>query len=309
MTTERSASLELGLVLPIGPVHTEPNRFVDDVDTWLGPIEDRVSGLWVTDHLQWDSRPTFEAWTTLSFMAARWPLHQMGTVVLGQSYRNAGLLAKMAATLQVLSGGRLVVGVGAGWKEDEYRSYGYPYPSAGQRVDELSDYVDVLRAAWTQAGPVNVLGRHAGLTDAFCEPCPVRAPTLMIGGGGTRTLGIVARCADWWSLPDCTPATYTDRLSELRRQCDRIGRDPSSVRLTWFGRIAVAPTEQQAIDLSGGKWTSARAVVGTPTQVLDRLDEFAELGVDVITAEVLGLHDPAIADLFHDEVAPRFNVG
>ncbi|MDA3032310.1 MAG: LLM class flavin-dependent oxidoreductase [Actinomycetota bacterium] len=302
-----SREIDLGFVVPMGPLRSDTNSFVDDMDRWLEHIGDRVAGLWVTDHLEWSNEPMFEAWTVLTFAAARWPRLPLGTVVLGQDYRNPGLLAKMAATLQCLATTSLVVGIGAGWKADEYESYGYHFASPGQRVAKLDETASILRSLWTQPGPVTVEGDHYRVINAHCEPKPDPIPTLMIGGGGDRTTLIAARQADWWSLPDCSPNVYAERLAVLERHCDTIGRDPHEIRRTWFGRLAVGRTEREAESLSDGEWTRANAIVGTVQQVHDRLDEFASLGVDYFTVDILGLDDPDIRALLTGDILPRFS--
>ncbi|HOJ79900.1 MAG TPA: LLM class flavin-dependent oxidoreductase, partial [Clostridiales bacterium] len=107
-----------------------------------------------------DDNPTIEVWTALSFMAARWPLFKFGPMVLGQSYRNPALMAKMAATLQILTGGRLIFGLGAGWKEDEYHAYNWPFPSVGTRLQQLDEALEIIKRLWTQSGPVTWEGKH-----------------------------------------------------------------------------------------------------------------------------------------------------
>src|SRR5689334_23724838 len=106
---------------------------------------------WISDHLMKDDDPTYEAWTSLTYLAALAPSYRFGHLVLAQSYRNPALLAKMAATLQAYSGGRVILGMGAGWQADEYLAYGYDYPDGATRVAQLGEAIDVLRAMWTQS--------------------------------------------------------------------------------------------------------------------------------------------------------------
>ena len=277
----------LGVVLPIGPTPGEPSRLLAHADALIDAIDPHVSDLWVTDHLQWDDQPTLEAWTTLSYAAARWPHLNVGTVVLGQSYRNPGLLSKMAATLQVLSGGRLIFGIGAGWKQDEYDAFAYPYPSGGTRVDELRETLELLTASWDQPGPVSYDGAHYRLTDAHLVPRPDPRPPILVGGGGDKTLRLVARHADWWNLPDCSAHEYAARLTELRQACTEVERDPADIRLGWFGRLAVAATMDEALGLSGGRWTPDNALVGTRDDVAAQVAEFTQHDVDHFAVEVL----------------------
>lgn len=186
----------------------------------------------------------------------------------------------MATTLHDLSGGRLVLGIGAGRKQVEYDAYGFALPDAATRVDELHDALTIFTKLWDEPGPVSWAGDRYGVADAWAEPRPSPRPRIMVAGGGHRTTAPAARFADWWSLPDTDPAGYAARLAVVRRHCEALGRDPATLRSTWFGRIAVADDERAAERLSDGEWTGERAIVGTPTQVLERLGAYQGLGVD-----------------------------
>jgi alkanesulfonate monooxygenase SsuD/methylene tetrahydromethanopterin reductase-like flavin-dependent oxidoreductase (luciferase family) len=171
-------TLQFGLVLPAGPPRGAIDRYLTDLDRRMPQIERLFSGLWMTDHFFWDQEPTYEAWTVLSFMAARYHL-QLGPIVLSQSYRNPALLAKMAATLQNLSGGRLIMAVGAGWKEDEYHAYNYPFPPLPTRYQELRETLEILKRMWTEPGKVSYQGKHY-IQEAYCEPKPNPVPPIIV---------------------------------------------------------------------------------------------------------------------------------
>lgn len=296
---------DFGLVLPAGPQKGAIDAWLDDLDTHLPDLEGAFKSLWMTDHFFWDDKPTYEAWTVLAFIAARWPQFELGPMVLGQSYRNPALLAKMGATLQALCRGRFIMAVGAGWKEDEYHAYGYPYPRGGVRVEQLEDTLEILKRMWTEPGQVSYTGKHYQIKAAYCEPKPDPLPTLVVGGGGKKTMMLAARFADWWNIPDANFETYQERMTILHAHCATIGRDPASLRLTWFGRLAVADSEAAALALSDGEWTRERAIVGTPQQVLAQLKAFTAIGVDYFMVEVLGLTDPHIKRLLLEEVLPH----
>ena len=157
--------------------------------------------LWVYDHVETVPRrePThvFEAFTTLAALSQQTSRIRLGQLVTCAAYRNAGLLAKEAAGIDVMSGGRLVLGLGAGWYEREYQAYGYEYPSAGTRLAILEETVEVVRRLWTEP-TVDFAGRHLRFDGAFCDPKPIQQlPELWIGGGGERvTLRIAAQHAD-----------------------------------------------------------------------------------------------------------------
>jgi alkanesulfonate monooxygenase SsuD/methylene tetrahydromethanopterin reductase-like flavin-dependent oxidoreductase (luciferase family) len=128
---------------------------------------------------------------------------------------------------------------------------------------------------------------------------------LLVGGGGRTTISLAARYADWWNLPDASFEKLQSRLPIIHEQCERAGRNPASMRLTWFGRLAVARSEADALALSNGKWTKERALVGTPEQVVAEMQRFSEAGVDYFMMEVLGLSNPTVKAMVLEEVLPR----
>lgn len=297
--------VQIGLALPEGPAKGHhPDTFFQDIDHVLAQLQPHIEGLWMTDHFFWDDDPTHEAWTVLAYLAARYPRLTLGPIVLGQSYRNPALTAKMAATLQVLSGGRLVMGIGAGWKEDEYRAYGYDYPRPGIRIEQLEDTVEIMQRLWTQPGAVTYHGKHYRIENAYCEPKPTPVPPLIIGGGGEKTMLLAARYADWWNIPDAAPERYGERLAILRQHCADIGRDFGTIRKTWFGRLAVGATEADAEALSSGKWTRQRAICGDVADVIAQFEAFKAMGVDYFMCVILGQHDADRMKMIRDEVLP-----
>ena len=296
---------DFGLVLPAGPRKNQIDEWLTNLDHVLPRLEGEFKSLWMTDHFFWEDNPTYEAWTVLAYAAARWPQFDIGPMVLGQSYRNPAMLAKMGATLQTLSNGRFMMAVGAGWKEDEYHAYGYPFPRPGIRVAQLEDTLEIIKRLWTEPGQVTYQGKHYSVSNAYCEPKPNPMPTIIVGGGGDKTMMLAARFADWWNIPDANFTIYRDRVSILKKHCAAIERDPNSLRLTWFGRLAVAKTEAEAEALSNGKWTTERAIVGTPEQVVAQLQQFIELGVSYFMVEVLGLSHSTTLNLLLNDVLPR----
>src|SRR4051794_10504535 len=149
----------------------------------LDVVGPEFTTLWVSDHLDVGEQPVIECWTFLAYLAATFPNHHVGSLVVGQNYRNPALLAKMAASLQTLSDGRLVLGLGAGWAEDEYRAYGYEFPSPRVRVDQLVETVKILRLLW-QGGPATFQGEHYSIVDAWCRPVPATPIPILIGSDG-----------------------------------------------------------------------------------------------------------------------------
>jgi F420-dependent oxidoreductase-like protein len=177
------------------------------------------------------SGPCFEGWTMLSVLAGLTKRVRLGVMVTGNPYRHPAVLANMAATLDVASGGRLELGIGAGWNQVESDAYGITLPALKERFDRLDEACAVVDSLLTK-DTTTFDGRYYQLRDAYCEPKPVQRPRppLVIGGGGeTRTLPIAARWADQWNLPGGTVDVFTHKLGVLRRHCDAIGRDPTTI--------------------------------------------------------------------------------
>ena len=191
-----------------------------------------------------------ECWTALSYFAAAFPKLVFGPIVLSQAYRNPGLVAKMGATLQLLSEGRFVMGLGTGWYEPDYDAYGYDFPAKpSERIAQLEETIQIIQGMWTAspASPIVFEGKHYRVNGAFCEPRPNPVPPLLIGGGGEKLmLRLVAKYADWWNYCDTVEA-YSHKLNVLRTHCDAVGRDFDQIVKTWDGlQITLAETEAEA---------------------------------------------------------------
>jgi F420-dependent oxidoreductase-like protein len=179
--------------------------------------------------------PMLEGYTTLGFLAAHTTTAKLGLLVTGVSYRHPGLLAKIIATLDVLSGGRGQLGIGAAWYEREHRGLGVPFPPVAERFERLEETLQICRQMWDPdtTGPYG--GRHYQLAETICQPAPLSRPypRVLIGGGGERkTLRLVARYADATNLFASTPDDVAHKLDVLRRHCDDVGRDEATIRKT-----------------------------------------------------------------------------
>lgn len=272
-----------------------------DNDLFIRKLKPYIHAVWVEDHFQWAARPVIECWTTLSYLAGKYPDLTLAPLVLGQGYRNPALTAKMGATLHYLTGGRMVMGLGAGWKEDEYRAYGWGYPSPGVRVEQLEEAIMVLKAMWTQS-PANFEGKHYTIKDAYCEPRPNPIPPLMIGGGGEqRTLRVVAKHADWWNAPFTTLVDSQRKLDVLKGYCADIGRDPSTLRKTYFGFVSISRDPAKVI-----KRDDLHIIGGPPEAVLDQLQSLVNLGFDYFILRFVDFPAFDGVDLFLSEILPHF---
>lgn len=302
--------VDFGLGLLHGPPKGRNEKFLADLDKTLPQLKGTFRSIWMTDHFFWDGEPTYEAWTVMSYLLARYPDFEVGPMVLGQNYRNPALLALMAATLQALSGGRFIMGIGAGWKEDEYRAYNYPYPSPRERLQQLEETLIILKKMWEEPGPVSYDGKHYKIKDAWCEPRPEPKIPILVGGGGYTTMKHAARYADMWNYPDSPLDRYLERLNILRRHLDDIGRDPDTLRCSWFGRVAIGRTEDEAVarGLSReSKWTRENAFVGAPQNIAEQMNAFVEQGCDYFMIDIIGAPAEEIIGMFTEEVVPMLN--
>ncbi len=192
--------------------------------------------LWIADHFYgFDAKtdPFMEAWTTLTWLAARHPNVDLCHHVLGHGYRPPALTAKMAATLQVLSGGRFILGIGAGWREDEYKAYGYDYPKPSVRFAELEEVITICRLMWTEPEP-SFEGKYFTITGASAPPLPDPVPRICIGASGEQIgLPLVGRLADMWNgSPRGTDEDWRRRLGIVRSSAEKAGRDPDAIEVS-----------------------------------------------------------------------------
>lgn len=200
--------------------------------------ESAIDGAWVFDHFypifSDSSGPCMESWTLLSALAARTTRLRLGVMVSGNTYRHPALLANMAATVDSISEGRLEIGLGAGWNEEEHHAYGLPLPPLGERFDRLEEACAVMHGLLTE--PVfDFAGTHYRLTDARCEPKGVQAPRppLVIGGRGEkRTLRIAARFADQWNYPSGPIEDFSRKIDVLHQHCAEVGRAPDDIEIS-----------------------------------------------------------------------------
>ncbi len=304
--------IQFGYHLPAGAdffARVSRQTFPAELRCALDTISGSFDSVWMMDHLQFTGRDVLECWTTISYLAGLYPALRFGPLVLAQSYRNPALLAKMAASFQFLSGGRLILGLGTGWKEDEYQAYGYDFPSPGERVEQLEEAVAVIRALWREE-EATFAGRHYRVDGARCEPKPA-APPLMIGARGPRMLRLAARHADWWNFGWRPFADFRDLVGQLDAACHATGRDPATLRKTWLGLCSCAASEAAARRaLEGGSIPAsivANAVVGTPAQVVEQMQPIVALGVDYLIVATPDLPDLTTLELLRDEVLPALN--
>jgi alkanesulfonate monooxygenase SsuD/methylene tetrahydromethanopterin reductase-like flavin-dependent oxidoreductase (luciferase family) len=286
--------------------------FTQQIHETLQRLPPHFDSVWVDDHLfpgfpgLSNDTPYLECLTTIAHLAALHPSLKFGASVVCQSYRNPALLAKMAANLQLLTGGRFLFGLGAGWMEEEYRAYNFAFPRASVRIEQLEETIQIVRRMWTEVA-ASFAGTYYRIENAYCAPRPNPIPPLLIGGGGEqKTLRVVAQYADWWNLPGGTVDTYAHKLDVLRQHCQAVGRNYEEIVKTWSAEaIALAETEAEARHIAAASPYKKDVLVGTPAQVAEQLQPYVDLGVEYLIVRVVDFPAPAGVDLFAHEVMPR----
>jgi F420-dependent oxidoreductase-like protein len=232
--------------------------------------------------------PFLEGYTSLGYLAGRTTSISLALLVTGVTYRHPGLLAKTVTTLDVLSHGRSMFGIGAAWYEREHLALGVPYPSLSTRFEMLEETLQICRQMWSDNdGPYH--GKHYQLAETICQPQPIRRPPILIGGGGEKkTLRLVAQYADVWNSTDAEIDVLTHKIDVLTRHCDNVGRDVAEIRKT------VGLFDDPFADVDG---------------YLKKVERMAELGVNMInTGPIPGSPDPAgFVKRFGDEVMPKLS--
>lgn len=240
-------------------------------------------GVYIADHflpsLGDDSGPMNECLALVAALAATVPRVRLGTLVCGNTYRHPAVLANQAATIDQISGGRLVLGLGAGWQENEHQAYGIELPPPGPRLDRLEEACAVVKGLLSQPR-TSFDGAYYSLADAPCEPKPVQDPLpLLIGGGGVkRTLRIAARFADEWNVWG-TPELLAEKGAILEQHCEAVDRDPSEIQRSTQALLFMSDDEaflQRIRDAA----LPRPMLIGTPPEVADTLGRYVEAGVD-----------------------------
>jgi F420-dependent oxidoreductase-like protein len=275
--------------------------------------------VWAVDHffgIPDPTQPLFEGWTELTALAALTERVRLGHLVLCVSYRHPAVLAKMAATLDHVSNGRFILGMGAGWHQQEYHAYGLPFPPIGRRLKELDEALAIVRRMWTEE-PASYFGEHFHIEDAYCRPRPVQQPhpPVLVGGTGERVLlRIVAEHADIWNNLGWAHGQLAQKAEVLRRHCDTVKRDFAAIEISQQTVAAIAETEAEAkratdavlnevAFLAGGR---DLIIAGTPQQCIERVQKSVAMGA---TSFVLSFgRNPSLEalELFAEQVIPAF---
>ena len=302
--------IQFGFVMPADQLDkSRRNTYVDDLNKALNLISGHFDSARIIDHLQDGDLDSLEGFTTLSYMMALYPQLKFGHTVICQSFRNPALLAKMGATLQFLSGGRFLFGIGAGSSGGaaEYKAYGYDFPSANIRVEQLEETLQIVKAMWTES-KATFNGRHYQITDAYCEPKPNPIPPIMIGAFGPKMLRLTAKYADEWNVSSTGLIEYRRLVDEFERACSDVGRDPNTVKRSWCGGCVCTPTQAEAERFAGDRYNTNNpddfSFVGTPRQVIEQMQAFIDLGVTSFMVDCGGFPNLTTLEMLVNEVLP-----
>ena len=276
--------------------------------------------LWVCDHMYGVPLPTlpiFDGWSELAAVAAVTERAGLGSLVTPPFFRNPAIFAKQIATIDQISGGRVIVGLGAGWFEAEFKGYGCAFPPIGERMRALDETVEILKRMWTE-DRVTYRGRHYSVEDVICEPKPTRRPPLLIGGGGERVLmGIVARHADIWNNLAAFQPQLAAKVEALRRRCDELDRDFDSLEVSQQCVVVIGEDAEQARSflekakkVYGGHMGGSieeHGIWGDPDAVIEKIERHTALGCNLFVIEFFGRDTTVPARLFAEKVMPAFS--
>lgn len=286
--------------------------------------------LWVYDHFHTVPEPTeeatHEAWTLMSAFAATTSRVRLGQMCTAIGYRNPAYLAKVAATVDLISGGRAEMGIGGGWYEHEWRAYGYGFPTAGERLGRLDEGVQIFRQAW-QTGTATLEGRYYQVDGAIVRPLPAQEgglPLWIAGGGEKKTLRIAAKYADYTNFAGNSPEEFTHKSEILRAHCAEVGTDFDAIVRSSNFNVAIGATEAEVEQRKSehaaritpvlgeekarayvGNLNDGGAAVGTPEQIVEKLTAVRDRGLGyAIFNFPEAAYDTSGIELFEREVLP-----
>jgi len=309
-----TSSMQFGATLPqIKRSWPEARAVAEELDQ-LG-----FHSAWVCDHVYGvpaPNLPIFEAWTELAAVAAITSRLELGTLVTPPFFRNPALLAKQVATLDHISGGRAIVGLGAGWFEAEFTGTGCAFPKLGERMKALEETAILLRRLWSEER-VTFAGRHFHVSDAWCEPKPVRRTPILIGGAGEKVLlRIAAQHADIWNNLAVFQSQLGAKIEALRRRCDDVKRDIAEIRISQQCVVVIEADEQRARaslekakKVYGGHMGASleeHGIWGSPERVIEGIEKHRKLGCGLLVIEFFGRDTRVPARLFAERVLPAF---
>ena len=297
-------------ICPHPEVDNQGKNHIHDIYKYLDSLDNVYESAWVSDHLIPSIEPydtdNYECLTLTSYLLPQYQNLKFGQLVLCNNYRNPALLAKMSATLQVLSEGRFILGIGAGWLQEEYKQYGYKFPSPRTRVKQLEEAVQIIKLMWTEDN-ITFHGKHYRIENAVCNPKPDPVPPIMIAGWGEKySLKVVARYADWWNGLCTSVKTWSHQLDVLANHCDDVDRDYDDILKTADAIITLAGSDEEALKLAQrSRFPKEWSLIGSPETLVSRMGELVDAGVEYFQLNIIPFPDFKATKLFADEVIPE----
>ena len=273
--------------------------------------------LWQLPFVGEREEPFFDCYSVLPAIARETESMELSALVTSPHYRNPAMLGRILTSLDHVSGGRAVLGIGAGWFEEEYDAYGYDFPDISTRVSQFVDAVRLIEAMWTEESPVTYRGEHYEIEDCILEPKPVQEPRpdVLVGGGGEQlTLKAVADVADRWNVPGVSPDEFARKCDVLADHCETFGTDYDAIEKTVFQPAVIRETSEAAHEAyeefqretDAGEPTPRedyRGLVGTPAEVSEEIDRFEERGAEMVMVRA-ERDDPETLEYLLEDVVP-----
>ena len=308
--------MKFGLQHPNFSFDGEGPQIVEKLRNLVGRAESYgFDSFWVMDHFHQIQNvgelqePMLEGWTTQSVVAGFTSKIKLGTLVTGIVYRHPSVLAKVGATLDVLSKGRLFMGIGAAWNVDEATAYGISFPPVKERMQRLEEAVQIIRKMWTEE-TTTFSGKFYQIRNAYCNPKPIQkpCPPIMIGGSGERrTLKIAAKYGDACNIFGSVE-TVKKKLGVLREHCRSVGRDYDSIVKSKLGRIVIDKDKEKVTEAIKGMSEDRRreyAIYGTPEEVRRQVEAFRDAGVEYLIVNLEPNRELQALELFANEVVKK----
>ncbi|MDH3292830.1 MAG: LLM class F420-dependent oxidoreductase [Acidimicrobiia bacterium] len=318
MTIEFGVFIPQGWKMELASIDDPQAKWAKAVDIAQQAEQLGFDSLWVYDHFHNVPRPAhetmFECWTTMAAVSQLTSTIKLGQMVGCAPYREPSLLAKITSNIDVMSGGRLIWGIGAGWYEHEFDGYGYPFPKPADRIRMMSETVEIVTRMWSEPD-VDYEGRHYTLKGAQCDPKPLQQPRpkVLIGGAGEQlTLRVVARLADASNFGG-KPHEFAHKCEVLKDHCAAVGRDYDEIQKTWSPEIFIRETEaeikaagtQSMVGEPMDSWAAGN-LVGTPDQVAAKIKAYVDMGCTGFYPWCSDYPDTTTMRLLAEQVMPEF---
>jgi alkanesulfonate monooxygenase SsuD/methylene tetrahydromethanopterin reductase-like flavin-dependent oxidoreductase (luciferase family) len=301
------ARIQFGWCIPFESGNRSRTEQLTAYQQGLDIISGHFDTAWMGDHVQFGENSVLEAWTAISYLAARTPNITFGHLVLCQLFRNPAMLAKMAATLQYMSEGRFILGLGTGWHQEECDSYNFEFPTPGVRIEELEETLKIIKALWRE-DHVTFEGKYYSVKDANCQPKPDPLPPILVAAFQPRMMRLAARHADWWATQGAEIPKISAQVASLNEACTKVGRDPASLKRSLQLGCYCAPTEAELTQIIGNKQVNPNwSLTGTPTQIVEQLQPFIDLGFDHFIIDTSDFPNMTTLQMLAHEVLPLLN--